>query len=88
MGETLVRMEGVQELIVDRLTKSGMYKNKSEVIRAGILHLGKEYKVFKSLQELEDELVVRKMQKLSAEIRSGKRKTFTEEEVKKKYGFK
>ncbi len=86
MGETTVRMEGAQEVIIDRLTKSGFYKTRSEVMRAGILRLGKEHKVFKNLQELEDELVVRKMRRLSAEIKSGKRKTLTEE-VKKKYGF-
>ena len=35
MGHTLVRLEGAQELIVERLTKLGVFKNKSEVIRAG-----------------------------------------------------
>jgi hypothetical protein len=50
--------------------------------------LGKEYNLFKSAQQIEDELVARKMVKLSGEISKGKRKTFTEEEVKKKYGLK
>ena len=88
VGQTLVRLEGAQELIVERLTKLGVFKNKSEVIRAGILELGKEFKVFKDAQELEDELAARKGMKIMAEIKAGKRKVFTEEEVKKKYGFK
>ena len=88
MGETLVRLEGSQEVIVDKLTKSGLYKTRSEVIRAGIMELGKHYKVFKNFKEIEDELAVRKMEKIWKEVKEGKRKVFTEEEVKKKYGFK
>ena len=88
MADTLVRLEGSQEIIVDRLTKAGVYKNKSEVIRAGVLELGEKYKVFKSLKDLEDELAVKKMEKIWKEVKQGKRKIFSEQEVKKKYGFK
>ena len=88
MADTLVRLEGSQEIIVDRLTKAGVYKNKSEVIRAGVLELGEKYKVFKSLKDLEDELAVKKMQKISRKIKEGKIKVLSEQEVKKKYGFK
>jgi len=88
MGETLVRLGPAQELIVEKLTKKGLFKTKSEVIRSGILELGKEFKVFKNFQELEDELVVRKMIRIDEEIKQGKRKVWTEEQVKKKYGFK
>ena len=87
MGETLVRLEGSQELILDRLTKSGLYKNKSEIIRAGILELGSKYKLFDGLKELEDELSVRKMKGISKEIKVGKRKVLSEQSVKEKYGF-
>jgi acetyl-CoA acetyltransferase len=34
-----------------------------------------------------DELAVAKMQKMDEEIKSGKRKAYTLEEVRKKYGF-
>jgi len=88
MGETLVRFEGAQEVILDKLTELGIFKTRSEAIRAGILGLGKEYSVFKSAQDIEDELVVRKMDKISKEIKAGKRKLLSEEDVKKKYGFK
>ena len=88
MGETLVRFEGAQELIMDKLVEAGIYKTRSEAIRAGIIELGKEYEVFKSIQDLEDALAVRKMKKIDEEIKQGKRKVFSEKEVKKKYGFK
>ena len=88
MGETLVRLEAAQELVVEKLTKAGVFKTRSEVIRAGILELGKEFNVFKNFQALEDELVVRKMMRIDSEIKQGKRKVWTEEQVKKKYGFK
>ncbi len=88
VGQTLVRLDGAQELIVKRLTKSGVFKTKSEVIRAGILALGKEFKAFKDLQELEDTLAALKGMKIMAEIKAGKRRAYTQEEVDKKYGFK
>jgi len=88
LGNSLVRMEGAQELIVDKLTKNGFYKTRSEVIRAGVLELAAKHKLFKNAKEIEDELVVKKMRKISEEIRQGKRKVFTEAQVKAKYGLK
>ena len=88
MSETLVRLEGAPELILEKLTSLGFFKTKTEAIRAAILDLGKDYKMFNSIQELEDELAARKMALIHEEIKSGKRKVFTEAEVKKKYGFK
>ncbi|MFH0955356.1 MAG: hypothetical protein V1777_04605 [Candidatus Micrarchaeota archaeon] len=88
MGETLVRFDAAQELIIERLTKSGLYKTRSEVIRQGVLELAKEHHVYKNLRELEDELAFRKAKQVSDEIDSGKRKVFTQEQVMKKYGFK
>lgn len=88
MGETLVRLEAAQELVVEKLTKAGVFKTRSEVIRAGVLELGKEFNVFKNFQQLEDELAFRKAKQVSDEIDAGKRKVWTEEQVKKKYCFK
>ncbi len=87
MGETLVRFEGAQEIILDKLVETGIFKTKSEVIRAGILELGKDYGVFKNVKEIEDQLALRKMKKISEEIKKGKRKVLTEKQIKKKYGF-
>ena len=88
MAQTMIRLEAPQEMVVEKLTKTGIYKTRSEVIGAGIMELGKQYKVFKNFKEIEDELAVRKMEKIWKEVKEGKRKVFTEEEVKKKYGFK
>ena len=88
MGDILIRMQPAQELVLDKLTRTGIFKTRSEAIRAGIMGLSKEYNFFKSAQEMEDELVVKKMLKIQAEEKRGKRRVFTEEEVKKKYGFK
>lgn len=88
MGETLVRLGPAQELVVEKLTNKGLFKTKSEVIRSGILELGKEFNIFKNFQQFEDELAFRKAKQVSDELDSGKRKLLTEEQVKKKYGFK
>jgi Arc/MetJ-type ribon-helix-helix transcriptional regulator len=88
MGDILIRMQPAQELVLEKLTRTGIFKTKSEAIRAGIMGLGREYNLFKSAQQIEDELVVKKMLKLSNLEKQGKLRVFTEEEVKKKYGFK
>jgi Arc/MetJ-type ribon-helix-helix transcriptional regulator len=88
MGETLVRFDGAQELIIEKLTSLGIFKTRSEAIRAGVIRLGKEYNVFSDVQKLEDELAFRKAKQVSDEIDAGKRKVWTEKQVKKKYGFK
>ncbi len=88
MAEALVRFEGAQELIIEKLTKLGIFKTRSEVIRAGILELGKEYNIFNCAKDIEDELAVRKMKQISEEAKTGKRKVFSEEQIKKKYNFK
>jgi len=88
MSETLVRLGGAQDVVVDRLLETGIFKTKSEVIRAGILGLGKDYGVFNNIKDIEDGLAANKMKKISEEIKKGKRKVLSEKEVKKKYGFK
>lgn len=42
----------------------------------------------KNLLNLEDELVVRKMKKISEEVKQKKRKVFSEKQVKQKYYLK
>ena len=41
--QTLVKLEGVPEEVLEVLVKRGYFKTKTEAIRAGILTLGKEY---------------------------------------------
>jgi Arc/MetJ-type ribon-helix-helix transcriptional regulator len=88
MGEMLIRVEGAVEKVLNRLVEAGFFKTKTEAIRAGILELGREYSIVKSKEEILDELAVAKMQRMEEQLRTGKRKTLTEEQVKKKYGFR
>ena len=87
MGETLVRLGDAQEVVLQRLTKAGVFKTKSEAIRAGIMGLSKEYDDYLVIKPITDERAIRKMQKISDEVKQGKRRVFTEEEVRKKYSF-
>jgi len=82
--ETLVRMNGVPEDILELLISQGYYKTKTEAFRAGILKLGEEYNLLKSLKELELELVALKIKEQSLK----NKKKVSEKEVQEKYGFK
>ncbi|VVB65757.1 Uncharacterised protein [Candidatus Gugararchaeum adminiculabundum] len=85
MSDMLVRLDGSVEETLKRLVEAGFFKTKAEAVRAGILELGKEYHVVKSREELMDELAAAKMQMMDEEIKSGKRKTYTLADIKKKY---
>ncbi len=93
MAQTLVNLEKKQETIVKNLIQEGYYKTKSEVVRAGILELGKQYHIVgvqddMVIKQIVDPQIVAKLRKISDEIKQGKRKTHDWEEVKKKYGWK
>ncbi len=83
----MVHLSGSVEETLKRLVEAGFFKTKAEAVRAGILELGKEYQVVKTREELMDELAVAKMQKIDEEIKSGKRRVYTEAEIRKKYGL-
>ena len=85
MGELLVRLEGSVEETLKHLVEAGFFKTKNEAVRAGILQLGKEYHVIKSREEVMDELAVAKMQAMSQELKSGRKKALTLADVKRKY---
>ncbi len=86
--ETLVKMYGVPEEVLEILINRGYFKTKAEVIRAGVLGLGEKYGVFSTPEELERNLVAMKIKKEQAEIKAKGKGYLTEKEVKKKYGFK
>ena len=87
MADLLVHLDGSVELALQRLVDTGFFKTKAEVVRAGILELGKDYQIVKSREEVLDELAVRKMQMMDREITRDKKRFLSEEEVAKKYGF-
>ena len=86
--ETVVRLEGAVEDVLKRLVELGYFKTRAEVIRAGILELGKEYRVLKTPQEIEDALAAAKIERMAAEMRNGKAKWVSLDEVAKKAGVK
>ncbi|MGI0141653.1 MAG: hypothetical protein ACREBF_03325 [Candidatus Micrarchaeales archaeon] len=83
--ETLVRLDGAAESILNDLLKPGFYKTKSEVISAGILELGKMHL---SNSEFEARLIVAKINRIEKRIKSGKIKLIPLSEVIKKFGTK
>lgn len=85
MTDMLLRLEGAQELVVEKLTKAGVFKNKTEVIRAGILELGKEYNVFDDFKELERELVERKLKQEQVEMKKKGVRYLSEKQALAKY---
>jgi Arc/MetJ-type ribon-helix-helix transcriptional regulator len=87
---TLVNIDGMPEVILGALLTKGYFKTKSEVVRAGILALGEKYGFDASNpKELELNLVALKIKQMDEEAKKkGHTKYMTNEEVKKKYGFK
>ena len=83
--ETVVRIEGAVELVLDRLLEEGYYKTKAEAIRAGILELGKEYSL---IGEEEAYLVSKKIKKMRAGVKAGKKKLFSIEQIAKEAGVR
>lgn len=68
------------EAIIERLIKRGYAGNKTEVLRQALVAY--EQKVD---AEEEARLVSAKVEKMMAEIKSGKRRTYTLEEIKKEF---
>ncbi len=83
--EAVVRLDGAVAAALTRLVELGYFQTRSEAIRAGILHLSKEFQVLRSPQEVEDELVVQKMKRVEAEVKSGKIKMLSEKQALAKY---
>jgi Arc/MetJ-type ribon-helix-helix transcriptional regulator len=67
----IVKLKGMAVDVLDRLIETGLYTNKSEALRAGIIRLGQEYGLVDLTEYYEKRLdeAVRK---------SGKRPTYEE----------
>ena len=86
--ETLIKMQGVPEEVLQVLIRRGYFKTKTEAIRAGVLTLGEKYGISMSPEDLEHSLVVLKIKKEKTELDAKGKSLLSEKEVKKKYGFK
>jgi len=76
-----LKLEGVQEEIVTDLVDRGIAASKSEAIRMMILHYNEHFKIRPLEQEWEDELAVKRMEKIDKEIKQGKRRTMSAKEA-------
>ena len=45
MSDVLIRLKGVPAEVLEQLVRQGFFSTKSEAIRAGLLQLGKEFKL-------------------------------------------
>ncbi len=87
MSDVLVRLEKAQDFVIEELTKAGVFKTKSEIIRAGIMKLGEGYGIDGPMviKQATNPKAIAKFQKISDDIKSGRVKLLSEEEVLKKY---
>ena len=80
--KTTIEITGFPELVLEKAVELGIARSKTDALRIGILELNDKFGL---VQNVEDELVVRKMKKISEEIASGKRKVETLDSVLKRY---
>lgn len=87
MSEVLVRLEAPQEKVIAELTKAGVFRTKAETIRAAIMDLGEKYGLDGPMiiKQVTNPKVIAKMKKISDDIKSGRIKTESLEEVQKRY---
>lgn len=77
-----VNLGAPYEAIIEKLIKRGYAGNKTEVLRQALVSYEQKIDA-----EEESRLVKKKVEKIMAEIESGKRKTYTLEEIEKEFGL-
>ncbi|MBU0586301.1 hypothetical protein KJ780_02215 [Candidatus Micrarchaeota archaeon] len=75
-----LKLEGFPEEIVNEMVEKKIASNKTDAIRLMILHYNEHFGIKPMKQYLEDEMAVKKMQRIDAEIAAGKRKVISEKE--------
>jgi len=81
--EFIVRLKGKQAKYLSDFVNQGYYATKSEVVRAGILELAHKHKVEGKPSKEEVILVNKAINREMDKVKSGKKKTYTEEEFYK-----
>lgn len=72
-----LKIEGFPEEILAEMVGKKIASNRTEAIRLALLHYNEHFGIKSMKQYLEDEMAVKKMQKIDAEIASGKRRVLT-----------
>ncbi len=80
---TTIQITGTLEQILEEAVEGGLAKTKTEALRMGVLELNNRYHLLERSQE--DELAVKKMQRLDKDIREKKRKLLDEDTALGKY---
>lgn len=80
-----LRLDGFTKQIVDELVHTGVAPDRNEAIRMMIRHYNEHFNIKPINEFMQDQLAVKKMQKIDEEIKQGKRKVISEEEFLKKY---
>ena len=83
--ETVVRLEGKVEQLLEELVGEGYYKTKAEAIRAGIIELGREFSL---IGGREARMVSMRIREMKDDVKSGRKKLVGIEAVAKKAGVK
>lgn len=86
--DVLARLEPAHDKIIEKLKKMGIFKTKSEAIRAGIIALAEEYDLFGEIKPITDPRAIRKFRQINEAINAGKMEVYSEEEFRKKYSKK
>jgi len=80
-----MKIDGFPEEILEEMVNKGIASNKSEAVRLALLHYNEHFRIKAMEQYLEDQAVIKKMKQMDKEVKEGKRKVLSEEEVLKKY---
>ncbi|MFA5382535.1 MAG: hypothetical protein WC356_05165 [Candidatus Micrarchaeia archaeon] len=78
-----VNFEGYIKDIIENAIEKGLAKTKTEALRLGILELNDKYNLLKNDEEIL--FLKNKLEAIDNQIKAGKLKEETEEEVAKKY---
>ncbi len=80
-----MKLEGLPEEILEEMVHKGIASNKTEAIRLALLHYNEHFGIRVMKQYLEDQSVIKKITAMEKEVKEGKRKVLSEEDVLKKY---
>ncbi|MCD6522563.1 MAG: hypothetical protein J7K68_02350 [Candidatus Diapherotrites archaeon] len=78
-----VKFTGIIEQILEKAVELGIAKTKTEALRLAVLELNNKYNLLE--RNIEDELAIKKMQKIDREIAKGRRKLLSEKQALGKY---
>lgn len=80
-----VKFVGIPDQIMSCAIRAGIAKTNTDVLMLGLFELDNKYKL---LERFEDEQDAKEADKIMAEIKSGKRKVYSEKEFEKRTGLK